>query len=53
MSELVSSPNTFAVKSDLPAKTMKEFVALAHANPDKYNCSTPPIGTSSQLQLEF
>jgi tripartite-type tricarboxylate transporter receptor subunit TctC len=53
VSELVSSPNTFTVKSDLPAKTMKEFVALARANPEKYNSSTPPIGTSSQLQLEY
>ena len=53
ISELVSSPNTFTVKSDLPAKTMKEFVALARANPDKFNCATPPIGTSSQLQLEY
>jgi tripartite-type tricarboxylate transporter receptor subunit TctC len=51
--ELASSPNTFTVKADLPAKTMKEFVALARANPDKYNCATPPIGTSSQLQLEY
>jgi tripartite-type tricarboxylate transporter receptor subunit TctC len=51
--ELASSPNTFTVKADMPAKTMKEFVALARANPDKYNCATPPIGTSSQLQLEY
>lgn len=51
--ELATSPNTFTVKADLPAKTMKEFVALARANPDKYNCATPPIGTSSQLQLEY
>ena len=51
--ELASSPNTFTVKGDSPAKTMKEFVALARANPDKYNCATPPIGTSSQMQLEF
>ncbi len=53
VSELASSPNTFTVLSTLPAKTMKEFVALARANPDKYNCATPPIGTSSQMQLEF
>ena len=51
--ELASSPNTFVVKADLPAKTIKDFVALARANPDKYNCATPPIGTSSQMQLEF
>ncbi len=53
VSELASSPNTFVVKADSPAKNMKEFVALARANPDKYNCATPPIGTSSQMQLEF
>jgi tripartite-type tricarboxylate transporter receptor subunit TctC len=50
--ELASSPNTFVVNANLPAKTMKEFVALARANPDNYNCATPPIGTSPQIQLE-
>ncbi len=50
--ELATSPNTFVVKSDLPAKTMKEFVDLARANPDKFNCATPPIGTTPQIQLE-
>ncbi|MEI8276921.1 MAG: tripartite tricarboxylate transporter substrate binding protein [Hyphomicrobiales bacterium] len=48
--ELATSPNTFVVKSELPAKTMKEFVALAKANPDKYNVSSPPIGTTPQIQ---
>ena len=38
VSELATSPNTFVVKSDLPAKTVKEFVALARANPEKFNC---------------
>ena len=52
VSELATSPNTFVVKSELPAKTMKEFVALASANPDKFNCATPPIGTTPQIQLE-
>src|SRR5271163_1675098 len=52
VSELASSPNTFVVKSELAAKSIKEFVALARANPEKYNCATPPIGTTSQLQLE-
>ena len=52
MSELATSPNTFVVKSELPAKTMKEFVALARANPEKFNCATPPIGTTPQIQLE-
>ena len=47
--ELATSPNTFVVKSELPAKTIKEFVALARANPDKFNCATPPIGTTPQI----
>jgi tripartite-type tricarboxylate transporter receptor subunit TctC len=50
--EPVVTPHVFAVKADLPAKTMKEFVALVKANPDKYNVSTPPIGTTPQLQAE-
>jgi tripartite-type tricarboxylate transporter receptor subunit TctC len=41
------------VRADSPAKTIKEFIALARANPDKYNCATPPIGTTAQLQLEL
>ena len=52
VSELASSPNTFVVRSELPAKTIKEFVALARATPEKYNCATPPIGTTPQIQLE-
>lgn len=50
--ELATSPNTFVVKSDLPAKTLQEFVALAKANPEKFNVSAPPIGTTPQLQAE-
>jgi tripartite-type tricarboxylate transporter receptor subunit TctC len=50
--ELAVSPHVFAVKPDLGVKTMKEFVALAKANPDKFNVSTPPIGTTPQLQAE-
>jgi tripartite-type tricarboxylate transporter receptor subunit TctC len=50
--ELAVSPHVFAVKPDLGVGTMKEFVALAKANPDKFNVSTPPIGTTPQLQAE-
>jgi len=52
VSELALSPNTFVVRSELPAKTIKDFVTLARANPELYNCATPPIGTTPQLQLE-
>jgi tripartite-type tricarboxylate transporter receptor subunit TctC len=51
--ELATSPNTFVVKSELPAKTVQEFAALARANPDKFNCATPPIGTTPQIAAEM
>jgi tripartite-type tricarboxylate transporter receptor subunit TctC len=50
--ELAVSPHVFAVKPDLPATTMKEFVALAKTAPEKFNVSVPPIGTTPQLQAE-
>ena len=53
VSELATSPNTFVVKSELPAKTLKEFVALVRANPEKFNVSTPPIGTTPQIAAEM
>ncbi len=51
--ELATSPNTFVVKADLPVKTIKEFAALARANPDKFNVSSPPIGTTPQISAEM
>jgi tripartite-type tricarboxylate transporter receptor subunit TctC len=50
--EPVVTPHVFVVKADLPVKNMKEFVAMVKANPDKFNVSTPPIGTTPQLQAE-
>jgi tripartite-type tricarboxylate transporter receptor subunit TctC len=50
--EPVAGPHVFAVKADLPANNMKEFVALVKKNPEKFNASTPPIGTTPQLQCE-
>jgi tripartite-type tricarboxylate transporter receptor subunit TctC len=50
--ELAVSPHVFAVKPDLGASTLKEFVALAKAHPEKFNVAVPPIGTTPQLQAE-
>jgi tripartite-type tricarboxylate transporter receptor subunit TctC len=50
--ELAVSPHVFAVKPDLGVATMKEFVALAKAHPERFNVSVPPIGTTPQLQAE-
>jgi len=52
IAELATTPNIFTVKPEVPASTMKEFVALAKGNPDKFNVSTPPIGTTPQLEAE-
>ena len=52
VSECASAANTFVVRSELPAKNIKEFIALVKANPEKYNVATPPIGTAPQLQAE-
>ena len=50
--EPVVTPHVFAVQAELQAKTMKEFAALVKKDPDKFNVSTPPIGTTPQLQAE-
>ena len=50
--ELATSPNVFAVKPELGVNTMKEFVALAKANPEKFNVSSAPIGTTPHLEAE-
>ena len=52
VSELATAPNTFVVRSELPARTIKEFIALAKGEPEKFNVATPPIGTSPQIQAE-
>jgi len=50
--EPVAGIHVFAVGADLPANNMKEFVALVKKSPEKFNASTPPIGTTPQLQCE-
>jgi tripartite-type tricarboxylate transporter receptor subunit TctC len=53
IAELATSPNIFAIKADLGPKTLKEFVALASKNPDKFNIATPPVGTTPHLASEM
>ncbi len=52
IAELATSPNVFAVKPELGVRTMKEFIALAKSDPAKFNVSTPPVGTTPQLEAE-
>jgi tripartite-type tricarboxylate transporter receptor subunit TctC len=52
ISELATSPNVFTVRSELAVTTMPEFVALAKAQPERFNVATPPVGTTPQLEAE-
>ncbi len=53
IAELGTSPNVIAVLPSLGVKTMKELVAKAKAEQDKFNIATPPIGTTPQLAAEL
>ena len=46
-------PAVFAVNPDLPAKTLKEFVALAKQQPGKLTYGSPGNGTQGQLVAEL
>jgi tripartite-type tricarboxylate transporter receptor subunit TctC len=53
IAELATTPNVLAAKPRLGARTMKDLVALAKANPERFNVSTPPIGTTPYLAAEL
>lgn len=49
---VATSPNTLAVNNDLPAKTVKEFIALAKAKPGDIQYASGGIGGSLHLGME-
>lgn len=53
VSEIARSGDLFVVAADVPANTLKEFVALAKANPDKYAYGSYGNGTSSHIHGEM
>jgi tripartite-type tricarboxylate transporter receptor subunit TctC len=49
----VTSPNTLAVHPELPAKTVKEFIALAKAKPGDIQYASGGAGGSLHLGMEL
>jgi tripartite-type tricarboxylate transporter receptor subunit TctC len=47
------NPMLFVINAKVPAKTLGEFVALAQANPGKFNYSTPGAASQSHLVNEL
>jgi tripartite-type tricarboxylate transporter receptor subunit TctC len=50
---VASIPNAFAVKLDLPAKSVKEFIALAKAKPGELQYGSGGAGGSLHLAFEL
>ena len=53
VSLLCSSPHVLAVHPSVPANSVKEFIALAKANPDKYSYASAGRGTPAHLGGEL
>ena len=53
VTQVTTQPLAVAVHSSVPAKTIQEFVALAHANPGKYSFAHSGIGSGQHLSGEL
>ncbi|TMI03807.1 MAG: tripartite tricarboxylate transporter substrate binding protein, partial [Betaproteobacteria bacterium] len=53
ISLLCRMPNVLSVHPSLPAKNLKEFLALVRANPGKYSFASPGTGTAAHLAGEL
>ncbi len=53
VSNLGDVPLAVGINPDIPAKSLKEFIALAKANPDKFNWGAEGIGSVGHLTMEW
>src|SRR5262249_10051210 len=50
---VAASPNVLVVNPDVPAKNVKELIALVKANPGKYSFAQPATGSTPHLNGEL
>lgn len=52
VAQVASVPMLLAINPEVPAKNLKEFIALAKAKPGSLNYSTPGLGTPQHIAFE-
>lgn len=52
VAQVASVPMLLAIHPDVPAKNLKEFIALAKSKPGSLNYSTPGLGTPQHIAFE-
>jgi tripartite-type tricarboxylate transporter receptor subunit TctC len=52
IAQIASVPMLLAINQEVPAKDLKEFIALAKAKPGSLNYSTPGLGTPQHIAFE-
>jgi tripartite-type tricarboxylate transporter receptor subunit TctC len=50
---MAETPLVVAINPEVPARTLREFVALAKANPEKYSFANPSVGSPHHLGFEL
>lgn len=52
VTNVATTPSVFAVNPKIPANDMRQFIALAQANPGKYSFATPGTGSLGHANIE-